>query len=182
MKTGGAIILIIVVLVVVALLAGALYTVPEWQQVIITRFGEPVGDPVTEPGLHAKVPFIDTVNRFDKRWIAWDGDPNQVPTRDKKYIWVDTFARWRIKDALTFFKAVRDERGGQSRLDDIIDGKTRDAIASYDLIEVVRATNRAFDISEWEAHQALAQQFTPGKQSPLTPEQLRTLRSLGYIQ
>jgi membrane protease subunit HflC len=107
-----------------------------------------VGTPVTDPGLHMKVPFIDTVNRFDKRWIAWDGDPNQVPTSDKKYIWADTFARWRIKDPLAFFKAVRDERGGQSRLDDIIDGKTRDAIASYDLIEIVRSTNRGFEISD----------------------------------
>jgi membrane protease subunit HflC len=148
MKTGVAIVLIVVVLIVIALVGGALYTVPEWEQVVITRFGEPVGTPVTDPGLHMKVPFIDTVNRFDKRWIAWDGDPNQVPTRDKKYIWADTFARWRIKDALVFFKAVRDERGGQSRLDDIIDGKTRDAIASYDLIEIVRSTNRGFEISD----------------------------------
>jgi membrane protease subunit HflC len=137
-----------VVLVLIILLAGAIYTLPEWQQAVITRFGEPVGGAITEPGLHFKIPFIDKVNRFDKRWLAWDGDPNQVPTRDKKYIWVDTFARWRIVDPLLFFKAVVNERGGQSRLDDIIDGKTRDAIASYDLIEVVRSSNRAFEISD----------------------------------
>ena len=139
---------IVVALLALIVLAGSVYTVPEWQQVVITRFGEPVGDPVTEPGLHFKLPIIDSVNRFDKRWLAWDGDPNQIPTRDKKYILVDTFARWQIRDALAFFKAVRDERGGQSRLDDIIDGKTRDAIASYNLIEVVRASNREFEMSE----------------------------------
>ena len=148
MKIQALAIPLAVLLAAVIILSGSLYTVPEWQQIVITRFGEPVGDPVLKPGLHVKIPFIDTINRFDKRWLAWDGDPNQIPTRDKKYILVDTFARWRIEDPLTFFKAVRDERGGQSRLDDIIDGKTRDAIASFDLIEVVRATNRDFEISE----------------------------------
>ncbi len=148
MKIQALAIPVAVLLAAVIILGGTLYTVPEWQQVVITRFGEPVGDPVTKPGLHLKIPFIDTINRFDKRWLAWDGDPNQIPTRDKKYILVDTFARWRIEDPLTFFKAVRDERGGQSRLDDIIDGKTRDAVASFDLIEVVRASNREFEISE----------------------------------
>ncbi len=138
---------ILLLVVVLIILGGTLYTLPEWEQVVITRFGEPVGEPVTAPGMHFKVPFIDTINRFDKRWLAWDGDPNQIPTRDKKYILVDTFARWRIQDPLAFFKAVRDERGGQSRLDDIIDGKTRDAVASFDLIEIVRASNRDFAIS-----------------------------------
>ena len=141
------VILVLLVLVAAPLLFGSLYALPEWEQVVITRFGEPVGDPVDIPGLHFKIPFIDTINRFDKRWLAWDGDPNQIPTRDKKYIRVDTFARWRIQDPLTFFKAVHDERGGQSRLDDIIDGKTRDAIASYDLIELVRSSNRTFEVS-----------------------------------
>jgi modulator of FtsH protease HflC len=148
MKPAALLVPIAVLLLVVMLVFGSLYSVYEWEQVVITRFGEPVGDPVTEPGLHAKVPFVDTINRFDKRWLAWDGDPNQIPTADKKFIQVDTFARWRIKDPLTFFRAVTDERGGQSRLDDIIDGKTRDAIASYDLIEVVRASGREFAASE----------------------------------
>jgi len=120
------------------------YTLDESEQVIITRFGEPIGDAVSEPGLHFKVPFTDTVNRFDKRWLEWDGDPNQIPTLDKKYIWVDTFARWRIQDPLRFFQNMRDERTAQSRLDDIIDGETRNAIASFNLIEAVRASNRAF--------------------------------------
>jgi membrane protease subunit HflC len=95
-----------------------------------------------------KVPFIQTVYRFDKRWLEYDGDPNEIPTRDKKYIWVDTYARWRIIDPLRFFQAVRDERGGQSRLDDIVDGETRNAVASFDLIEVVRSSNRPFQITE----------------------------------
>jgi membrane protease subunit HflC len=88
------------------------------------------------------------VHRFDKRWLEYDGDANEIPTKDKKYIWVDTYARWRIADPLRFFQAVRDERGGQSRLDDIVDGETRNAIASFDLIEVVRSTNRAFQVTE----------------------------------
>jgi membrane protease subunit HflC len=94
------------------------------------------------------MPFADTVNRFEKRWLEWSGDPNQIPTRDKKYIWVDTFARWRIADPLRFFQRMRDERTAQSRLDDIIDGETRNAIASFNLIEAVRATNRPFEVEE----------------------------------
>src|SRR4029079_5880125 len=87
-------------------------------------------------------------HRFDKRWLEFDGDPNQIPTRDKKYIWVETYARWRIADPLRFYKAVTDERGGQSRLDDVVDGQTRNAVASYDLIEIVRSTNRPFQVTE----------------------------------
>lgn len=121
------------------------YTLDETEQAVITRFGEPRGEPVTTPGMHFKVPFADKVNRFEKRWLEWSGDPNQIPTKDKKYIWVDTFARWRIADPLRFFQRVRDERTAQSRLDDIIDGETRNAIANYNLIEAVRASNRAFE-------------------------------------
>jgi membrane protease subunit HflC len=106
-----------------------------------------VGGVVSAPGLHVKVPLIQNVYRFDKRWLEYDGDPNEIPTRDKKYIWVDTYARWRIADALRFFQAVRDERGGQSRLDDIVDGETRNAVASFDLIEIVRSSNRAFQVT-----------------------------------
>ncbi|MES1171721.1 MAG: protease modulator HflC [Bacteroidota bacterium] len=125
--------------------SSSLYTVSETEQVIITRFGEPIGRPIVDAGLHVKVPFIQDVNRFEKRWLEWDGDANQVPTRDKKYIWVDTYARWRISDALQFFQALRDERGAQSRLNDIIDGETRNVIASNNLLEVVRSNNRAFE-------------------------------------
>ncbi len=124
------------------LVGGSLFTVNEVEQVIITQFGEPVGDPITTPGLKFKVPFIQTANFFDKRFLEWDGDPNQIPTRDRRFIWVDTYARWRITDPLLFFQRLQNERGAQTRLDDILDGETRNAIARHDLIEVVRTSNR----------------------------------------
>ena len=124
------------------LLGGSAYTVSEVEQVIITQFGDPVGDPITRPGLHFKVPFIQTANFFDKRFLEWDGDPNQIPTRDRRFIWVDTYARWRITDPLLFFQRLQNERGAQTRLDDILDGETRNAIARHNLIEVVRTSNR----------------------------------------
>ena len=130
------------------LLLSSVYTLSETEQAVLTQFGRPVGGVVKDPGLHLKMPFIQEVHRFDKRWLEYDGDPNEIPTKDKKYIWVDTYARWRISDPLRFFQAVRDERGGQSRLDDIVDGETRNAIASFDLIEVVRSTNRPFQVTE----------------------------------
>jgi modulator of FtsH protease HflC len=140
------------VLVAVVLMAAVLllsvYTVSETEQVILTQFGRPVGGLVKEPGLHVKVPLIQDVHRFDKRWLEFDGDAREITTRDKKYIWVDTYARWRIADPLRFYQAVRDERGAQSRLDDIVDGETRNAVASFDLIELVRSSNRAFQRTE----------------------------------
>jgi modulator of FtsH protease HflC len=143
------------------LLFSAVYTVSETEQAIIVQFGRPVGGVVDRPGLHVKLPLIQTVYRFDKRWLEYDGDPNEIPTRDKKYIWVDTYARWRISDPLRFFQAVHDERGGQSRLDDIVDGETRNAIASFDLIEVVRSTNRPFQITEELSGIGSAEAMTP---------------------
>ena len=110
----------------------------------ITQFGEPIGDAVTEPGLKFKVPFIQEVNRFEKRWLEWDGEESEMPTKEKTYIYVDTYARWRIIDPLKFFESVRDEASAQSRLDDIIDSETRNVIASHNLIEVVRSSNREF--------------------------------------
>jgi membrane protease subunit HflC len=130
------------------LLFACTYTVSETEQVIVTQFGRPVGAAVSAPGLHFKLPFIQTVHRFDKRWLEFNGEANQIPTKDKKYIWVDTYARWRVSDPLRFFQAVRDERGGQSRLDDIVDGQTRNAVASFDLIELVRSSNRTFQVTE----------------------------------
>jgi membrane protease subunit HflC len=127
------------------LLLSSVYTLSETEQAIVTQFGRPVGGVIDVPGLHVKAPVIQNVHRFDKRWLEYDGDANEIPTRDKKYIWVDTYARWRIADALRFFQAVRDERGGQSRLDDIVDGETRNAVASFNLIEIVRSSNRPFD-------------------------------------
>src|SRR5262245_60625595 len=135
--------------VLIAILAFAsFYTVSETEQVILTQFGRPVDGVVTVPGLHAKMPFIQSVHRFDKRWLEFDGDPNEIPTKDKKYIWVDTYARWRIADPLRFFQAVGDEIGGQSRLDDVVDGQTRNAVASFDLLELVRTSNRPFEVTE----------------------------------
>lgn len=136
------------VVLVAALLLLSVYTVSETEQVILTQFGRPVGGLIKEPGLHVKVPLIQDVHRFDKRWLEFDGDAREITTRDKKYIWVDTYARWRIADPLRFYQAVRDERGAQSRLDDIVDGETRNAVASFDLIELVRSSNRAFQRTE----------------------------------
>ena len=127
------------------LVSSSAYQVAETEQVILTQFGEPVGRPVAQPGLHFKVPLIQKANYFEKRFLEWDGSPNQMPTKDKRFIWVDTYARWRITDPLKFFQRLRDERGAQSRLDDILDGETRNAVASYDLIELVRSTNRPAD-------------------------------------
>ena len=138
----------VVALLALIVLSGATYIVDETQQVVITQFGSPVGDPVTTPGLKWKLPFIQTVNRFEKRFLEWDGDSNQLPTKDKRFIHLDTYARWRISDPLKFFQRLRDERGGQSRLDDILDGETRNTIAKHNLIEVVRSTNREFAVSE----------------------------------
>ena len=148
------------------LLGQTAYTVSETEQVIITQFGEPVGDPVGTPGLHFKVPFIQRTNFFDKRFLEWDGSPNQVPTKDKRFIWVDTYARWRITDPLLFFQRLRDERGAQSRLDDILDGETRNAVARHDLIELVRSTNRnAADVPiESEEEAVILEQIERGRQ------------------
>jgi len=134
--------------VILLVLVDAVYIVSETDQVIITQFGDPIGGAVTKAGIHMKMPFIQKTNFFEKRWLEWDGFPNQIPTKDKKYIWVDTYARWRISDPLVFYQRVRDERGAQSRLDDVIDGETRNVIANFDLIEVVRSSNREFERSE----------------------------------
>jgi len=147
--------------------SSATYQVGEAQQVIITQFGEPKGRPVTEPGLHVKLPFIQTANYFEKRFLEWDGSPNQMPTKDKRFIWVDMYARWRITDPLKFFQRLRDERGAQSRLDDILDGETRNAVASYDLIELVRSSNRPADSVpiESEEERIVLEQITKGRRA-----------------
>jgi len=134
--TGAAIVIAFLVI------TGAVYTIDETQQVVITQFGEPIGKPITRAGLHFKIPFIRQANYFEKRILEWDGNPNQVPTMDKKYIWVDTTARWKIVDALKFLQSVSNETGAHARLDDIIDSATRDFITSHYLVEAVRDTNR----------------------------------------
>ena len=144
MKNTLSMIMAAAVVVVALSLSGTFYVVAETQQVIVTMFGKPVGEAVSSPGLHLKIPVFQKANFFDKRFLEWDGDANQIPTRDKKFIWVDTYARWRITDPLLFFQRLRDETGAQSRLDDILDGETRDAVAKHDLVEIVRSTNREF--------------------------------------
>ena len=118
----------------------SLYTVSEVEQVIITQFGKPIGDPVTTAGLQVKVPFVQDVNPIDKRILEWDGSPSDMPTKDKLYISVDLFARWRITDPLQYFLRLRDERSAQSRLDDILGSETRNAVAKHELIEIIRTT------------------------------------------
>lgn len=120
--------------------SGALYTVDETERVIITQFGKPVGEIINEAGLKVKVPFIQTVNRFEKRILVWDGSANDMPTKDKLYITVDTFGRWRIKDPLQYFLRLRDERSAQSRLEDILGSETRNAVARHELIEIIRTS------------------------------------------
>lgn len=146
MKAGFIVVGVLILLIVLGV-GGTLYTVSETEQVILTQFGKPVGKPVSDAGLHFKVPFIQKANYFERRWLEWDGDANQVPTRDKKFIWVDAYARWRVEDPLLYFQSVRDERGAQTRLDDILDGATRKSIAQWDLIEIVRSTSRELDRS-----------------------------------
>ncbi len=119
-------------------LLGCFYTVHQTEQVIVTQFGKPVGEPTTDPGLHMKLPLIQEVNRIDKRFLEWDGLPVAIPTRDKTYIHVDTYGRWRIADPKTYFVRLHDERSAQSRLEDILGSETRNAIAKHDLIEIVR--------------------------------------------
>ncbi|MEO1616249.1 MAG: protease modulator HflC [Planctomycetota bacterium] len=116
------------------------YTVKETEQVIITQFGKPIGEPITDAGLHFKFPFVQEVTRVENRILEWDGRPNEMPTKDKTYIVVDTFGRWRISDAKQYFLRLRDERSAQSRLNDILGSETRNAIAKHELIELVRST------------------------------------------
>jgi membrane protease subunit HflC len=148
MNKGKGIFIGVILAVGLIALVSAAFIVKETEQVIITQLGKPVGDPVTEPGIHFKIPLIQEANFFDKRFLAWDGDPNQIPTKDKRFIWVDCYARWRIIDPLLFFQRVRDERGAQTRLDDILDGETRNAVANSNLVEIIRSTNREMEVSE----------------------------------
>ncbi|MCP3688205.1 MAG: protease modulator HflC [Gammaproteobacteria bacterium] len=121
-------------------LMSSIYIVDEVEQAIITQFGKPVGEPVVEAGLKFKVPFIQEVNPIDKRVLEWDGPPSDMPTKDKLYISVDLFARWKIVDPLQYFLRLRDERSAQSRLDDILGSETRNAVAKHELIEIIRTT------------------------------------------
>lgn len=135
-------------LLALILLNSGIFILDETQQAIVTQFGKPVGAPRTQPGMNFKVPLIQRVQFFDKRYLEWDGEANQVPTKDKKFIFIDAYARWEITNPLQFFIRLRDERSAKSRLDDILDGETRNAVAAHDLLDIVRSTNRAPEIVE----------------------------------
>jgi membrane protease subunit HflC len=154
---------IVLGLVALIVLANSLYVVDMTEQVVVTQFGRPIGDPIREPGLKAKAPFVQKANVFDKRVLEWDGNPSQIPTKDKKYIWVDTFARWRIADPLKFMQSVANEIGAQARLDDVIDAVTRDLITGHDLIEVVRNTNREMTVSDLDNPVTAAEEISVGR-------------------
>ncbi|MFT5641071.1 MAG: membrane protease subunit HflC [Cyclobacteriaceae bacterium] len=149
MKTKSILIGILVIIIWIGL-NSSVFIVQEKDQVVITQFGRPVGEAITEPGMYFKLPLIQDANYFEKRYMEWNGDPNQVPTKDKKFIFVDTYARWQITDPLQFFKRLTNERGAQSRIDDILDGDTRDFIANNDIEEAVRTSNRVPESSDNE--------------------------------
>lgn len=134
-------VLVILLLAVVFVLSSTFYILEEGQQAVIVQFGRPVGETVTEAGLHMRIPFIQEVRRFEKRLLIWDGDPNQIPTKGREFIWVDTTARWRIADARKFLENVATEAGAQSRLNDIIDSVVRDQVSSSELVELVRSAS-----------------------------------------
>lgn len=148
MKGPAAILILIVVGAALLIIGNSAYIVNETEQVIKTQFGEPVGEPVTTPGINFKLPFIQKVTRFEKRFLEWDGDPNQLPTKDKRFIRVDTYARWQIIDPLQFFIRLKNEPRALTQLNDILDGETRNTIARHDLIEVVRDSDREFEVFE----------------------------------
>ena len=140
MKKALGFIIAALVFIVLLFVTGTVYTVKEGQQVVLTQFGKPIGDSITDAGLHFKLPFIVKVNVIEKRILAWDGKSVAMPTRDKTYVQVDTFARWKISNPLEYFKTLRDERSALSRLDDILGSVTLNAVAKHDLLEVVRST------------------------------------------
>ena len=145
MKSKLNIIFIFFILFFVILAGNPFFIVNEYEQAVITQFGKPIGEPKRKAGLYFKIPFIQKITYFDKRLLEWDGYPTQIPTKDKKYIWVDTTARWRIIEPLKFFQSVYDERGAHGRLDDIIDAAVRDLVTSSNLVEIVRSSNRLLE-------------------------------------
>ena len=148
MSWGKTVSVLVVLALATFVVANSVYTVSEVEQVIITQFGKPVGLPVTSAGLKVKTPFIQDVNSIDKRVLEWDGSPSDMPTKDKLYISVDIFARWRITDPLQYFLRLRDERSAQSRLDDILGSETRNAVAKHELIEIIRTTKDRNPLSD----------------------------------
>ncbi|MBU4346437.1 MAG: protease modulator HflC [Candidatus Omnitrophica bacterium] len=147
--------IIVFVLVLAAFMSGAVYVVDETKQAVITQFGKPVGDPINKAGLYFKTPIVQQAQYFEKRLLDWDGDPNQIPTKDKKYIWVDAMARWKIVDALKFLQSVGNEMGAHGRLDDIINSATRDVVTSQLLVEAVRNSNRILETVKVESEDVI---------------------------
>lgn len=173
----------VVALLAIVLLSQSLYVVSETEWVVVTEFGKPVrvvpeidksGRQVGTAGLYTKTPLIQSVNRLEKRIMSWDGDPNRIPTKDKKYIWIDTFARWRIAQPLSFFQSLEGRiEQGHKKLDDIVDAVVRDVVGSYNLIEVVRSSDRAlvYESEELAAEQqALAGKSLAGRREHITKE------------
>ncbi len=175
--------LVVILAAGIVSLASSLYVLDEGEQAVIVQLGAPVGDPVTTPGLHFKTPFVQEVRRFDKRLLAWDGDPNQIPTRGEQFISVDTTARWRIADPLLFMQRVQNERGANLRLNDILDSVVRDHISASELVDIVRSKDwqvsaedlaRAQATTEGDA-QILMQRVSTGREE-LTRSILETAR------
>jgi modulator of FtsH protease HflC len=170
MKAAAKVTLGILVLLILLVLSGTFYKLEEGQQAVIVQFGRPVGTPVTQAGLHVKLPFVQEVRRFEKRLLIWDGDPNQIPTKGREFIWVDTTARWRIADAKKFLESVATEGGAQSRLNDIIDSVVRDQISGSELVELVRSAS--WEVPEGEVleevpaevREELTKQVTRGRE------------------
>ena len=173
--------LIVIVVIAVPFVFGMFYIVYEGEQVVITEFGRPVGQPVVTAGLKVKTPFIQQVHRFEKRVLEWDGSPNQIPTKDKKFIWLDTTARWRIKDALKFYQALGTEQFAQSRLDDVIDSAARDLVTAQLLIEVVRDSNRVLTLDMEALEEEEGQTGDPLEEIQIGREQI-TRRILEKVQ
>jgi modulator of FtsH protease HflC len=170
-KTLLTVVPILLVAGILFLASGSLYfQVYEGQQAIVLQFGRPVGDTITAPGLHMKIPFIQEVRRFDRRLLIWDGDPNQIPTKGREFIWIDTTARWRIADARKFLENVATEEGAQSRLDDIIDSVVRDQVSGSELVELVRSSTwevpqgEALEAATAEQEQELKKQISRGRE------------------
>ena len=167
MKSRAMQVLLALIVVAAIVSTGAFYVVNEGEQVVITQFGRPVGVAVKDAGLNFKIPFIQAVNRFEKRLLNWDGSPNQIPTKDKKLIWVDTTARWRISDPLLYLTRVTTKTTALSRLDGIIDSVVRDAVSENDLVELVRSEGWAGAVGERVSDAGYAQKEVQEVSRPL---------------
>ena len=159
MKRTGAIIAAVIVIFLILVVSGVFYTVREWEQVVITQFGEPMGEPKTKAGLYFKIPFVQRLHRYEKRVLRWDGEPNEIPTRDKRFIYVDTTARWRIVDARKFLEVLGDYNQAYARLDDIIDAVARDYVSANSLVELVRTTDEMPELQMQEGETQVKSPF-----------------------